>query len=156
MSQTKQARMSDGLTSLLSYGALSLVRLRNMAGWGREEKKNHLETTGTASVCKSFTEKRLFLTSKRLFKSHRTNMDPLVLSFLLPHQGHAGVSSQQSPGGRQGLHGTHTHTVGTRFQFSVERMCVFLDYERKREPTHTERPELEPRTFWWWPMLLYF
>lgn len=42
---------------------------------------------------------------------------------------------------------THTHTVRTRFQFSVERMCVFLDYGRKREPTHTARPELEPRTF---------
>lgn len=107
--------MSDGLTRLLSYGALSLVRLKNIVGWRREEKKDHLEITGNASVCKCFTEKRLFLTSKHLFGSHSASETHGSARVFIPFS---------SPGpcwglipattGREArilvLHGTHTHT----------------------------------------------
>lgn len=152
--------MSDGLTSLLSYGVQSLVILKNMVGWRREEKKNHLEMTGNASDCKCFTEKRLFPTSKHLFGSQRTNMDPLMFSFLTPHQRHAGVWSQQPLGERQEYQSItgHTHTLThlqNAWEFSVELMCVFGLWEETGANTH--------RKTWTWTqnlfmkaMLLYF
>lgn len=113
--------MSDGLTSLLSYGVQSLVIIKNMVGWRREEKKNHLEMTGNASDCKCFTEKRLFPTSKHLFGSHSCFHSLLLTSVMLGSDpsNHWERGKNTSPS-----RDTHTHTPSERLRvFSWANVC---------------------------------